>query len=283
LYFGREYRLVLLDNVQVNELRFERVTVADKIMAGRLRLTGDMAIVNEDGRIAITSRGIEMETPEGGTNWTPGGIVFQRPDGTRSGYVRAIVPGVAKDGDYVQLNFTNDPVIVLTPASAITYYEPAGGTQKLRLEALNASPDGFEVAAKLVRRDGQGNRTVFPRTNKYYYRPSGTSTYCTDGGHTSEGNARAWSPHRMRDVNETRIFTTSDGTTGVIVRIREMSHAYTYTTPVTNSITYRLRIREKGSGTWLQTLGPYTRSISARGTAIFPEFNWRHALHTHAF
>src|SRR5690606_34280422 len=66
---------------------------ADKIYGGTLRLTGDMAIVNEDGRIAITSRGIEMNTPEGGAKWTPGGIVFQRPDGTRSGYVRAIVPG----------------------------------------------------------------------------------------------------------------------------------------------------------------------------------------------
>src|SRR5690606_1061017 len=118
---------------------------------------------------------------------------FHRPDGTRSGYVRAIVPGIAKDGDYVQLNFTNDPVIILTPASAITYYAPAGGTQKLRLEALNASPDGFEVAAKLVRHDGQGNRTVFPRTNKYYYRAGEASAYCTDGGHTSEERARAWS------------------------------------------------------------------------------------------
>src|SRR5690606_17354505 len=38
LYFGREYRLVLLDNVRVNELRFERVTVADLILAGKLRL-----------------------------------------------------------------------------------------------------------------------------------------------------------------------------------------------------------------------------------------------------
>src|SRR5690606_30794013 len=52
LYFGREYRLVLLNNVRINELRFERVTVADKILAGRLRLTGDMAIVSEDGSIA---------------------------------------------------------------------------------------------------------------------------------------------------------------------------------------------------------------------------------------
>src|SRR5690606_36489974 len=36
LYFGREYRLVLLQNVRINELRFERVTVADRIIAAQL-------------------------------------------------------------------------------------------------------------------------------------------------------------------------------------------------------------------------------------------------------
>src|SRR5690606_36284906 len=99
-----------------------------------------------------------------------------------------------------------------------------------------------------------------------------------------EQYARAWSPHRLRDVNETKIFTTGNLTTGVIVRIREMSHVHAYAgyTNVTNSITYRLRIRAKGSGTWLQTLGPYTRSISA-GDPRFSRHNWRHALHTHAF
>src|SRR5690606_27230989 len=194
-------------------------------------------------------------------------------------------PGIAKDGDYVQLNFTNDPVIVLTPASAITHYAPEGGTQRLRLEALNASPDGFEVSAKLMRIDGPSNRIVFPRTNKYSYDPTWNMTYCTDGGHTYEEYARAWSPHRLRDVNETKIFTTGNLTTGVIIRIREMSHVHAYTgyTNVTNSITYRLRIREKGSGTWLQTLGPYTRSISASGSRHSADLNWRHALHTHAF
>src|SRR5690606_7822476 len=167
LYFGREYRLVLLDNVQVNELRFERVTVADKILAGRLRLTGDMAIVSEDGTLQITSTGIEMEGQEaGGTQWTPGGLVFLRPDGTRSGYLRAVVPGIAEDGDYVPLNFTNEPVVILSPARAITYEPSVGGIQKLRLEAANVSPEGFQVVAKLVQHSVPSNRTVFPNTQK---------------------------------------------------------------------------------------------------------------------
>lgn len=60
LYFGREYRIVLLNNVRVNELRFERVTVADKILAGKLRLTGDMAIEGPDGGWTGTSGGITV-------------------------------------------------------------------------------------------------------------------------------------------------------------------------------------------------------------------------------
>ena len=63
LYFGREYRLVLLDNVRINELRFERVTVADLILAGKLRLTGDMAIESADGKSKITSTFWEHRGP----------------------------------------------------------------------------------------------------------------------------------------------------------------------------------------------------------------------------
>jgi len=46
---------------RINELRFERVTVADLILAGKLRLTGDMAI----------------EGPDGGWTGTPGGITVR--------------------------------------------------------------------------------------------------------------------------------------------------------------------------------------------------------------
>lgn len=63
LYFGREYRLVLIDNVRINELRFERITVADLIMAGKLRLTGDMAIESADGKSKITSTVWEHRGP----------------------------------------------------------------------------------------------------------------------------------------------------------------------------------------------------------------------------
>jgi len=61
LYFGREYRLVLLDNVRINEVRFERITVADLIMAGKLRLTGDMTIEGGDGTITFDAGGLRAE------------------------------------------------------------------------------------------------------------------------------------------------------------------------------------------------------------------------------
>src|SRR5690606_15445117 len=79
--------------------------------------------------------------------------------------------------------------------------------------------------------------------------------------------------------------TTSNGTTGVIIRIWEMMHVHAYAGnyTATNRITYRLRIREKGSGTWLQTLGPYTRSITVTSSLLRTRLNWGHALLTYSF
>src|SRR5690606_74307 len=283
LYFGREYRLVLLNNVRVNELRFERVTVADEILAGTLRLTGDMAIVNEEGTVQITSSGIEMETEEeGGTQWTPGGLIFRRPDGTRSGYLRAIVPGIAEDGDYVPLNFTNEPVVILSPARAIVYDPSVNVLQKLRLEVVDVSPEGFRVVAKLVRHDGPGQRTIFPNTKKW---PWYANRYCSESGHVAEEHARAWSEHRLRDVGDKKVFTTGPNATGVVVRIREMLHAHAYAGNITarNTITYRLRIRQVGSPTWLATLGPFTRSIQTTSALLSTRFEWRHVQVAHMF
>src|SRR5690606_3085936 len=285
LYFGREYRLVLLDNVRINELRFERITVADLIMAGKLRLTGDMAIVNEEGTVQITSSGIEMETEEeGGTQWTPGGLIFRRPDGTLSGYLRAIVPGIAEDGEYVPLNFSNEPVVVLSPARAIMYEPSVGGIQKLRLEAVNVSPEGFQVVAKLVRHDGQGNRIVFPRTQKYGWRP-GSPNYCTDGGHTTQADARAWSEHRLRDVGDKKLVTTAPGPTGAYSGCRVMFrvHAWSGDYAATSPTACLRRIRPLGSSRWLRLRGGFTRSITARSPLLTSRLSFSHSQVKHVF
>src|SRR5690606_21103400 len=135
----------------------------------------------------------------------------------------------------------------------------------------NASPEGFQVVAKLVRHDAQGKRTVFPNTQKYRWGTWGSQHWCTNGGHEpSADSARSWSEHRLRDVGDKKLFTTASGTTGVVVRIREMLHAHAWAGDytATNRITYRLRIRPLGSSSWLRTLGPFTRSITSRSPLL---------------
>src|SRR5690606_20913707 len=220
-----------------------------------------------------------------GTREPPGGRIFHRPDGTRSGYVVALVPGIAEDGDYVSLNFINEHVVILSPPRAIMFEPSVGGIQKLRLEATNVSPEGFQVVAKLVQHAGQGNRTVFPNTQKYHW-GSTSARWCTDGGHVeSEDSARSWSEHRLRDVGDKKLFTTSSGVTGVIVRIREMLHAHAWAGNYTaiNRITYRLRIRPIGSSSWLRTRGAFTRSITAQAPVLTSRVTFSHSQVTHVF
>src|SRR5690606_19450438 len=65
LYFGREYRLVLLQNVRINELRFERVTVADRIIAAQLSaISANMGTV---------TAGI-VQTPDGRAKFGEGAL-----------------------------------------------------------------------------------------------------------------------------------------------------------------------------------------------------------------
>src|SRR5690606_13092586 len=203
-------------------------TTADRIVTGTFELTPDKKIATPDDQVRVGPDGIEMQMPEqGGTRWSPSGLVFTRADGAESGYVRAVVAGIAEDGDYVPLNFSNEPVVVLSPARAIVYDPSVNVLQKLRLEAVDVSPEGFRVVAKLVRHDGPGQRTVFPNTRKWRWYTGTETSYCTDGGHTTEASARAWSEHRLRDVGDKKVFTTGPGATGGGVRIRVMvpSHA----------------------------------------------------------
>src|SRR5690606_24318432 len=261
-------------------------TTADRIVTGTFELTPDKKIATPDDQVRVGPDGIEMQIPEqGGTRWSPSGLVFTRADGTESGYVRAVVAGIAEDGDYVPLNFTNEPAIVLSPARAIVYDPSVNVLQKLRLEAVDVSPEGFRVIAKLVRHDGPGQRTIFPNTTKWRWYAADGAYYCTDSGHIDEPFARAWSEHRLRDVGDTKVFTTGPNATGVVVRVREMLHAHAYAGNITaeNRITYRLRIRQVGSPTWLATLGPFTRSIKTTSALLSTRFEWRHAQVAHVF
>ena len=76
----------------MNEFTPSVYVVANHILGGTMTLTQGMAIRSEDGTVQFTSQGIEIDSVDhGSTLLSPGGLVFNRPDGSRSGYVRAIV------------------------------------------------------------------------------------------------------------------------------------------------------------------------------------------------
>jgi hypothetical protein len=58
MHYGREYRMVLNDPVQVNELKFWRVTLADEILAQKMNLTGDLAISAGEGAVVMDAEGV---------------------------------------------------------------------------------------------------------------------------------------------------------------------------------------------------------------------------------
>ena len=146
------------------------------------------------------------------------------------------------------------------------------------------SPDGFRVVAKLLRHDGSGQRTVFPNTEKYRWGTWGTQQWCTDGGHaTSADLARAWSEHRLPGRWGPESVHDGEWPTGVVVRIREMLHAHAWAGgySATNSISYRLRIRPVGSGSWTRTVRPITRSINSRSSLFSTRLQYHHSQVTH--
>src|SRR5690606_9633578 len=139
--------------------------------------------------------------------------------------------------------------------------------------------------AKLVRHDGPGQRTVFPNKTKWRWYAAGGGNYCSVSRHVAEEHARAWSEHRLRDVGDKKVFTTGPNATGVVVRIREMLHVHARAGNISaeNRITYRPRIRQVGSPTWLATLGPFTRSIKSTSPLLRQHLEWRHAQVAHMF
>src|SRR5690606_4059654 len=57
-------------------------TTADRIVTGTFELTPDKKIATPDDQVRVGPDGIEMQIPEqGGTRWSPSGLVFTRADG----------------------------------------------------------------------------------------------------------------------------------------------------------------------------------------------------------
>lgn len=164
LYFGREYRLVLLDNVRVNELRFERVTVADKILAGRLRLTGNMAIEGPDGGIILDHKNLSVLDglseritigDVGGRMWRgkplpAGEIGFYGDRHTGlylEGYSSLISVGQAVDED--EISAPEGAKIILTPASVLVTVPNVTSPVSHNLGYIRTSPTKVRIKSKL--------------------------------------------------------------------------------------------------------------------------------------
>jgi len=288
MYATRNVRLAVRDgqrgSIILSQLKFTTSLVADRIYGGTLRLTGDMAIENEEGDLRVDSRGIIISSSDGETALGIGGLAFRDADGRTSGYVRGVQTGMATDEEFVELPFSNDPFVILQPLSVTTYDPAEGGLQKLKLGVTDASPEGFTVNAKLVKHQGEDTRHEFPKDTKYDPDTGGSAGYCFgESGHDPDGGEE-YSSRALISVNDSSTYTTAPGTTAITVAVREMMHVHAFAGQFSgrNTITYRIRIRPKGSESWTHTLGPYTRSISQTSSIFVGASNKHHKQKTYS-
>lgn len=95
LYAAREVRITFpgSEAVDLRELKFWTVTLADEILAEVLRLTGSMEILNADGSVKLDAQGLKVAMTDGhkidltkdGLTMTPQG--FQHPGMALTGYM----------------------------------------------------------------------------------------------------------------------------------------------------------------------------------------------------
>src|SRR5690606_35117711 len=104
-------------------------------------------------------------------------------------------------------------------------------------------------------------------------------------GHAPLALAHGWSPHMVRSVGDKATLTTPPNVTEVVLRIREMLHAHARwgNRTAINRITYNVKIREQGETQWLQILGPFTKSRTAKSSLLSGSFSYTHRLVSHAF
>src|SRR5690606_34663694 len=96
LYATREVRITFPGNdpVDLRELKFWTVTLADEILAQVLRLTGELEIINEDGSVKLDAFGLKVDMVDehkialgkDGLTMTPQG--FQHPAMKLTGYMQ---------------------------------------------------------------------------------------------------------------------------------------------------------------------------------------------------
>lgn len=252
------------------------VLIDGTTVVGRLIIREDLKIQTEDGTFIFDVGGIQQIGPDGTTTWSPSGLSFTNPLGETLGYVRGVKYGIAEDGDYVPLPFVNMPHVLLQPYDIMTYDPAVPERQRIVIQALDVSPEGFRVYAKTVAEAGGGHTEQFPKTTAYH---PGQVGYCRgDSGHGS-AKSYQWSDQSIFSVNEARTYTTvNSDVTKITVLLTEMMHvsAFAGFYSARNKLTYQIRVRPVGSPTWTRTYGPITRQLTTIGQLFTPYFTGTH-------
>lgn len=190
-----------------------------------------------------------------------------------SGVARKVTSGIAEDGDRIDLDYDEEPLVIISPVS-VRCYSPdhPEKQQQLAMEAINVSKNGFDVYAKLLDVTGQATRHEFPERE---YTWSYGNHVCGDYSSENIGS----------EGDYKRYVTSGDEVTEVSVRVRRMMHV---TAPPGNHRRYqrmawRLRIREVGASSWFKTLGPYDQEVRAHSSTFTRSTTTVHPATTYTF
>ena len=155
--------------VDLRELKFWTVTLADEILAQKLRLTGDMAIESQDGRAIVGPLvsggfGFSAENAAGDrSELTEGRLAFYKA-GSQAPffYVRHIEYGTAEAGEQVNFDFPfESPPRVLVAVQRLTAYDASvGRTQVWSVFPENVTETGFVPRARLEVAGAEGAETA---------------------------------------------------------------------------------------------------------------------------
>lgn len=171
LYFGKEYKIVFEDAVQVNELKFWRVTLADEVLAQALKLTGEMKIENENGSVVIDSTSMEINGVAPATQ----DDVDELADGERQGGTlingRQIVsPTLVATSDGANQTIVSDLGLQFVREGIVTRYfsgvhigEAVDGGTSVELPGFVNSPQVVLMPTDLIIESGK--RLVVKPTN----------------------------------------------------------------------------------------------------------------------
>lgn len=255
------------------------VLIDGTTVVGRLIVRDDLIIQNEEGTFIFDSQGLHQIGPDGFTSWSTDGMIFSNPLGETLGYVRGVKHGIANDGDYVELPFTNTPFVILQPYDMMTY-DPTppnnAERQRIVLQPYDVSPGGFFVYAKTLAESGTDEETAFTKDVSYH---PGFGGYCHGSSDHRSSVSKSWSAEAIYSVDAYRTYTTvRDDVSKITVFLTQMLHVHAFAGhyPAQNRIDYLVRARPVGTTEWTKTVGPISRYIFEVGNLFTPRFKGQH-------